>query len=502
MVPWLLGVLLCIGLMAGCSGAQLSVVKDQAPPETAAVPEGEQEEPLVPELSDQRLKELYARSSVAAWDKNLAEELKKWDQELHIDVPIQVNQQVRAYLVYFTTERKDVFRRYLARSNRYLRMCKQIFQEEGLPEDLAYLALIESGFNPKAYSSAAACGIWQFIRPTGQRYGLVVDSYVDERRDPEKSTRAAARYLQDLYKQFGSWYLAAASYNCGEGRVQREINKGYKNFWDLSANQCLPNETKNYVPQMIAATIIAKNPEMFGFKNIPYLPPLEYERVRVDESTSLRAAAVSVNVPLEEMQTLNPGILRGVTPPDSSSYMLNLPRGSKDVFARNIMVARAEFPAGSEVGPRLAERSKHRGKHAKSSGSHRYSKNGKSRGKGAHQKKVAAKGGKGKRQNVQVASVVGGGHKTASKKTTAKNGKAGAKNHKNTKVAAKSQGNSKTKVKTKAAAGKQKSGQTQVAQNSKKGTKGKSQSKNSKAKSSKNGHKVASKHKDSRVALR
>ncbi len=191
------------------------------------------------------------------------------------DVPVQVNKEVKAYLVYFSTERKEVIRRQLARSKKYLPMVKEIFQEYGLPEDLAYLAMIESGFNPKACSPAGACGMWQFIKPTGLRYGLIINNDVDERFDPEKSTRAAAKYLLDLYKRFGSWYLAAASYNCGERRVQQELNKSNnQNFWELSANKCLPNETKNYVPQMIAAIIISKNPEKFGFNSLPDPQPL------------------------------------------------------------------------------------------------------------------------------------------------------------------------------------------------------------------------------------
>src|SRR5208337_5229616 len=197
-----------------------------------------------------------------------------WGHQIKFDVPIQVNKQVKAYLVYFSTKRKEVVQRQLARSTRYLPMIKEVFQEYGLPEDLAYLAMIESGYNPEAQSPAGARGMWQFIKGTGLRYGLVIDGYTDERRDPVKSTHAAARYLLDLYKQFGSWYLAAASYNCGERRVQKELNKGnHENFWELSADKCLPSETENYVPQMIAATIIAKNPEKFGFKDVPYQQP-------------------------------------------------------------------------------------------------------------------------------------------------------------------------------------------------------------------------------------
>jgi len=321
---------------------------EPAQPEIAAplTDDGPDAATLTEELSAKRLEELYAKSGVPGWDPSLEQELKNWEHQVKFDVPIQMNKQVRAYLVYFSTERKAVITRYLSLSTRYLPMIKEVFQEAGLPEDLAYLAMIESGFNNKAYSPAAASGMWQFIKGTGLRYGLAIDSYVDERRDPEKATRAAANYLLDLYKQFGSWYLAAASYNCGEGRVQRELNQSsHKNFWELSANMCLPTETKNYVPQMIAATIIAKNPEKFGFKNVPYLPPAKYDKVAVTETTSLTAASVAVNVPSEEVQALNPELLRGVTPPDTPSYTLNLPPNSKELFTKNITIARIEHPA-------------------------------------------------------------------------------------------------------------------------------------------------------------
>ena len=275
MISRLVGVVVCIALLMGCNGGQKGnlVKMDAAAPELAAplTDDGPGDASLTEELSAKRLEELYAKSGITGLDPSLEEALKNWEHQVKFDVPIQMNKQVRAYLVYFSTERKAVITRYLSRSTRYLPMIKEVFQEAGLPEDLAYLAMIESGFNNRAYSPAAASGMWQFIKGTGLRYGLAIDSYVDERRDPEKATRAAAKYLLDLYKQFGSWYLAAASYNCGEGRVQRELSRSnHKNFWELSANMCLPTETKNYVPQMIAATIIAKNPDKFGFKNVPY----------------------------------------------------------------------------------------------------------------------------------------------------------------------------------------------------------------------------------------
>jgi soluble lytic murein transglycosylase-like protein len=363
MLSWLMGVFVCLCLLAGCGGGSKGNLVKEGPLQpalTVPVPDDSDESALTEELSAKRLEELYAKSGIPGWDPILEEELKKWEHQVKFDVPIQMNKQVRAYLVYFSTERKEIISRYLSRSSRYLPMIKEVFQEYGLPEDLAYLAMIESGFNAKAYSHANASGMWQFIKGTGLRYGLAIDSYVDERRDPEKSTRAAAKYLLDLYKQFGSWYLSAASYNCGEGRVQRELNQStHKNFWELSANMCLPNETKNYVPQMIAATIIAKNPEKFGFRNLSYLPPLKYDRVQVNEPTALKAAAAAVNVSLEEVQDLNPELTRGVTPPDSPSYALNLPAHSKELFAKNITLAQIEHPAIASRPLRTAKRTGH-----------------------------------------------------------------------------------------------------------------------------------------------
>lgn len=372
MISWMVGGVVCIALLMGCGGGQKgNLVKMAAPAPEMAAPvtdDGPEEASLTEELSPNRLEELYARSGITGLDPSLEEALKNWEHQVKFDVPIHMNKQVKAYLVYFSTERKSVITRYLARSTRYLPMIKKVFQEAGLPEDLAYLAMIESGFHNRAYSPAAACGMWQFIKGTGLRYGLTIDSYVDERRDPEKATRAAANYLLDLYKQFGSWYLAAASYNCGEGRVQRELDQSnHKNFWELSANMCLPTETKNYVPQMIAATIIAKNPEKFGFKNVPYLPPMKYDQVPVTETTSLTAAAVSVNVPPDEIKDLNPELLRGITPPDVPSYTLNLPPSSKEKFLKNITLARIEHPAVASHPIRTARSS--RPSYSSSSGS-------------------------------------------------------------------------------------------------------------------------------------
>lgn len=439
MISWWIGLLLVFALLTGCGGKKAAV----APPPTASpestqgevIPSG-QEESLAEQLSDKRLAELLAKSGLHREDPALEEELKKWDQALKIDVPVAINQQVKAYLIYFTTERKNVIRNYLSRSTRYLPMIREVFQEYGLPEDLAYLAMIESGFNPYAYSHAHAAGMWQFIQGTGRRYGLAINNYIDERRDPVKSTRAAAQYLLDLYKQFGSWYLAAASYNCGEGRVQREINAStHKNFWDLSANQCLPTETKNYVPQMIAATIIAKNPEKFGFRNIPYLPPLQYDTVKVNETTSLKAAAFACNVPVEEISLLNPELRKGVTPPDQVHYVLNIPKKSKELFMRNIQMGRIEAPAYASASERT-EPSYYRSTYAnsyKKTSSKKVTESTKSGNKAGSRETASSKnrssqtaqsnkgkGGSSKQQEspVQTASILAGGKTSRDSKAT------------------------------------------------------------------------------------
>jgi soluble lytic murein transglycosylase-like protein len=307
--------------------------------------EDEKEEALAGPVSSQRLEELYSKAPVPGMDETLNQEMKKWEMQKTFDMPIQVNKEVRNYIYYFSSDRKDLFSRYLSRSTRYLPMIKKVFAEYGLPEDLAYLAMIESGYSNKARSVANAVGMWQFIKGTGLRYGLTIDGTVDERRDPEKATHAAAKYLLDLYKQFGSWYLAAASYNCGEGRVSKEIkrNTDLKSFWELSNNYCLPNETKNYVPQMIAATIIAKNPEKYGFKNIPYQSPLKYEVIKINESTSLQAAAMAATTNYEEISALNPELLRDATP--GGTYLLKIPPGKKETFGKNIELARIQFPS-------------------------------------------------------------------------------------------------------------------------------------------------------------
>ena len=255
------------------------------------------------------------------------------DEEITYDVPIVRNESVEDYVEYFQTRLRDKFKLWLERSGRYIPIMREIFKEHGLPEDLVFVALIESGFNPYAYSRARAVGPWQFMKATGLRYGLRIDSWVDERRDPIKSTRAAARYLKDLYSQFGSWPLAMAGYNAGEGKIGRALVKAKADdFWDLRSTRYIRPETKGYVPKFMAATIIAKNPERYGF-TLDYHEPLRYDVTTLPASADLRVVAQAAGVPYEEIKALNPELKTELTPPTMEHYSVRLPLGTQQTFA-------------------------------------------------------------------------------------------------------------------------------------------------------------------------
>jgi len=252
------------------------------------------------------------------------------------DIPIVINDKVEQFIQFFQTTIRDKFITWLARSEKYIPFMKSVLKEYGLPEDLVYLSLIESGFDPYAYSRAKAVGLWQFISPTGKRYGLRVNWWVDERRDPEKSTIAAAKYLKDLYEMFACWYLAAAGYNAGEYKIINAI-KRYRtdDFWKLTKHRYLKRETKDYVPLMIAAALVAKDPEKYGFIDVEYQEPLRYEKVKVPELTDLSLIARACETSLEEIKDLNPELRRGVTPPNETEYEIKIPFGGKDLFLEN-----------------------------------------------------------------------------------------------------------------------------------------------------------------------
>lgn len=249
------------------------------------------------------------------------------------DIPITINDAVERWLEYFQTDGRENFAIYLSRAGRYESMMRAIFRDAGLPEDLVYLSLIESGFSPRAYSRARAVGLWQFISSTARLYGLQISYWVDERRDPILATKAAAAHLKDLYEEFGSWYLVAAAYNGGASRVRRSINRsGSDDFWTLSQRRYLRSETRNYVPKLLAAALIAKQPEHFGFVEIEQLPPLSYDVVQVADATSLDVIADAAGASVAELMELNPQVLRGVTPP-GQRYSVRVPPGRGHSFA-------------------------------------------------------------------------------------------------------------------------------------------------------------------------
>jgi membrane-bound lytic murein transglycosylase D len=254
-------------------------------------------------------------------------EFNKADTAIY-DIDIEWNEKVENSLIYLQTVARDKFTTYLENSGAYLPLMEKIFEERGLPHDLVYLPLIESGFKASAYSYAKASGFWQFISSTGKLYGLDHNWWFDERRDFVKSTVAAAEHLKDLYEQFGSWNLALAAYNGGSGRVSREIKKAKTNdFWKLS----LHKQTKAYVPLFMAAVIIAKEPQKYGF--FPdYQDPLQFDVFKIRKCISLENVSSRTGISLAEIKRLNPELLRGITPPDAKDYEIRLPKGTIGAF--------------------------------------------------------------------------------------------------------------------------------------------------------------------------
>lgn len=252
------------------------------------------------------------------------------------EIPIEMNAQVEKWIDYFTEGDGRVrFRLYLERAGRYEAMIRERARAAELPEDLLYLALIESGMNPNAYSRARAVGLWQFMTSTGRAYGLEVDFWLDERRDPFLATDAAIAHLGDLYERFGSWYLAAAAYNAGAGRVSRGIRRiGSDDFWDLANSRVLHPETRNYVPKLLAAATIARNPERYGFDDVVPMPPLEFDVVQVPDATSFDVLAEAAGTTEDEIQDLNPQFVRRVTPP-KRAVEVRVPTGAAALFATN-----------------------------------------------------------------------------------------------------------------------------------------------------------------------
>ena len=261
------------------------------------------------------------------------------------DVPIEVNDAVLNAVAYYQFRTPKAFAAALQRSGRYIPLMRSILRENGLPEDLVYIAMIESAFKSQAHSRAAAKGYWQFISGTGRRYGLKTTRDVEERSDPVKSTRAAAAYFRDLYEMFGDWYLAMAAYNAGEGRVLRGLQRtGARDYWELREGNALHRETKEYVPFFIAAALISRDPARFGFDVVPDAP-LEFDVVEVPRPVDLARVAGELGVETETIQSLN-GELRGrTTPRGVAAYPLRVPKGAGAVLAARL----DELPAAPAV---------------------------------------------------------------------------------------------------------------------------------------------------------
>jgi len=269
-------------------------------------------------------------------DPRLKERAEQAAKNFSHDLPLTVNDQVLSFLNFFQTPRgRAIVETGLRRGGRYREMIARVLQEEGLPQDLIYLAQAESAFQPLALSRAGARGIWQFVAYRGHEYGLRHTWWVDERQDPEKATHAAAQHLRDLYKLFGDWYLAMAAYNCGPGNVQKGIERtGYADFWELYKRNVLPRETRNYVPIIIALTLIAKDAAHYSIQADPEAP-VPTDIVKPGRAIDLRLVAETIDVDVETLRSLNPSLLRLATP-DDPSFELHLPQGTAGKFSAEI----------------------------------------------------------------------------------------------------------------------------------------------------------------------
>jgi membrane-bound lytic murein transglycosylase D len=285
------------------------------------------------------------------------------------DLPNLDHPRVDYWVRRFTSDKRGDFARFLSRSGRYVPMISEKLAERGMPQDLIYLAMIESGFNPRAYSHAHASGLWQFIPETGRRYGLVVNSVVDERNDPVRSTEAALDYLTYLHRRFGSWYLAAAGYNTGEnrvGRIMRQVTGSERGTEEsyYRIRERLPRETRDYVPLMVAAARIAKDPERYGFQNVRLEEPLAFDEILAEPGATLAAIARAAGVEATELRRLNPHYRTGRTP-TNRSVVVRLPPGSEQRYAQSWPRVRAETrtaaaPPPAPASPRAAPARTHR----------------------------------------------------------------------------------------------------------------------------------------------
>ncbi len=273
-------------------------------------------------------------------DEAMAAKLKGELNRTPSAIPLELSDPVLSFVHYFSTERgRAILLSGLRRSGRYRPLIQKIFTEEGVPEELIYLAQAESGFLPRAVSHKQAVGMWQFIAGTGANYDLVRTPHFDERFDPEKATRAAAKYLKDLYARYGDWYLAMAAYNCGAGAVDRAVERtGYADYWELLKRHALPKETSSYVPIIVAMTIMAKNPLDYGLANVDLDSPVEYDSIQVSAATNLNLIADATMQPVSVIRELNPSLLKQVAP---AGFLVHVPKGMSEATQASLAIVPA-----------------------------------------------------------------------------------------------------------------------------------------------------------------
>lgn len=345
--------LLLIGV--GCAHTRSQISAKELPPDESLITSGDEEPPATAEDFVEGPEDMeplkVGRSTAQAGD------LSDTDADIS-NLPAEFNGEVKEWIDYFQGRGRKHMVRYLGRSTRYVPKMKEILKSHGLPEDLVYLALIESGFNGRAMSTARASGYWQFMRGTARHYGLRIDYYTDERSDYIASTEAAAQYLKALYHLFGSWYLAIASYNVGENRVKSLVMKYYtRDFWELARMKKLPKETVHYIPKFIAARMIAKHPEKYGFTDVEWMPPLDYQELQYNKSVSLVTLAQRLGLNYEDLRALNPGFKRGIIPKYGGEVAVRVPSAlnkeqvlaALDGSSTPVAVARAVTTADEEA---------------------------------------------------------------------------------------------------------------------------------------------------------
>jgi membrane-bound lytic murein transglycosylase D len=273
-------------------------------------------------------------------DPKLKDKVKEQVQATVSQLPLSVNDAVLGYINYFSGRGRKTLIAGLERAGRYRPLIQRILQEEGVPQELIHLAQAESGFFPRAISYKAAGGMWQFMAWRGQEYGLMRTAYTDDRFDPEKATRASARHLHDLYNMFGDWYLAMAAYNCGPVAVARAVERtGYADFWELRNRRALPEQTTNYVPIILAMTIMTKNAAEYGLEGVVPEGPLDYDTIEADAPTHLGLVADLTDAPMPELLDLNPALLKGVAP---AGYVLHVPKGMGSALSASLQMIPAE----------------------------------------------------------------------------------------------------------------------------------------------------------------